>query len=126
MEGTPGKVVDDYSNGAFFVQCYNVDFDGTQYGPMESVFMIRAYEGERDINTLPCFPLACDPQANQLREKLLHRGGEFTKLSTSPNAAHHKTYTGLTLDKQQEQVFGFTLKSAWFGMTNKNRLTHRS
>jgi hypothetical protein len=103
--GTPAEKYDDYVQGAFYIQCFHIDFNGTHYGPKDSVFMILRYEGERDINTLAVFPLACDPKAAKIRQQLLNRGTEFTKLSSATSTAQRcKIYSGLTVDGQQEQV----------------------
>ncbi|KAH0565033.1 hypothetical protein GP486_001572 [Trichoglossum hirsutum] len=94
---------DGYSSGAFIIECVYFDFDGTQYGPVNKTFQIRKYEGEKDITSLPVFPLACDPNKESIRQALLDRGKRFTKLS-NPSKPAHMQYSGLTVDKQQEQV----------------------
>jgi hypothetical protein len=124
-EGFAGKRIEDYSQGAFVIQCYHLDYNGTQYGPKDKFFMIRRYEGEKDINTLPCFPLVCDRDRTKLRNKLLHLGGEFAKLSTANNVTYrHKTYAGLTVDQQQEQVCRSSAFRAL--LTEPGRLTSHS
>jgi len=96
-----------YSPGAFRIKCYSLDFDGHRYGPKDQVFIIRKYEGEKDIKSLPYFPLDCDPEGAELRSKLHARGNKFADLSL-PNTAtnrHHKMYKGLTIgERQQEHV----------------------
>lgn len=104
-EDTAPKRTADHSQGAFCLHCYSLDFDGKQYGPRHTFFTIRRYEGEKDVTSLPCFPLKCDPAAKDLREMLLKRGAEFIELSRPDNAKYrHKAYIGLTIDKEPEQV----------------------
>ncbi|KAJ5548559.1 hypothetical protein N7513_005793 [Penicillium frequentans] len=92
-----------YSVGSFIVECFYIDFDGTQYGPVNRTFQIRKYEGERDMTALPVYPLQCDPQHESIHEAMVTRGESFAILS-NPQKTAHKQYRGLTLDKHPEQV----------------------
>lgn len=105
-DDTPAKRVEDYSQGAFFIQCYHLEFNGTHYGPKDTHFTIRRYDGEREIITLPCFPLACDPNQDNVRRDLLARGKQFADLSSTPDRYAHRYYSGLAInvDQHQEQV----------------------
>ena len=67
--------------------------------------MIRRYEGERLLTSLPCYPLNCDPHEEELRKHLLDRGNEFIRLCAPGNSVQkHREYDGLTVGRQQEQV----------------------
>ncbi|CAP99246.1 Pc22g19580 [Penicillium rubens Wisconsin 54-1255] len=92
-----------YSPGNFIVECFYIDFDGAQYGPVNRTFQIRKYEGERDMTALPVYPLQCDPNHESIREAMVTRGENFAVLS-NPQKTAHKQYHGLTLDKHPEQV----------------------
>ncbi|KAJ5537845.1 hypothetical protein N7494_007324 [Penicillium frequentans] len=92
-----------YSLGSFIVECFYIDFDGAQYGPVNRTFQIRKYEGERDLTALPVYPLQCDPNHESIREDMVIRGENFAILS-NPQKTAHKQYRGLTLDKHPEQV----------------------
>ena len=92
-----------YSSGCFVIECFYIDFDGTEYGPVNKIVMIRRFEGEKDINSLPVFPLICDPNSVATRKTLQDRGKRFAVLSNTKNTSH-KQYSGLTSDQQQEQV----------------------
>ncbi|KAJ5150895.1 uncharacterized protein N7482_010147 [Penicillium canariense] len=92
-----------YSPGSFIVECFYIDFDGAQYGPVNRTFQIRKYEGERDMTALPVYPLQCDPDHESIREAMVTRGEIFAVLS-NPQKTAHKQYRGLTLDKHPEQV----------------------
>ncbi|KAJ5726047.1 uncharacterized protein N7483_007404 [Penicillium malachiteum] len=92
-----------YSPGSFIVECFYIDFDGVQYGPVNRTFQIRKYEGERELTALPVYPLQCDPNPEGIREAMVARGENFAVLS-NPQKTAHKQYRGLTLDKHPEQV----------------------
>ncbi|KAJ5704061.1 hypothetical protein N7493_011199 [Penicillium malachiteum] len=92
-----------YSLGSFIVECFYIDFDGVQYGPVNCTFQIRKYEGERDMSALPVYPLQCDPEPDSIREAMVARGENFAVLS-NPQKTAHKQYRGLTLNKHPEQV----------------------
>lgn len=91
------------SNGAFFVECYRYDFNGTQYGPVNNMFEIRRYEGLRDIKSLQVYPLRFDHDHQKERAHLVHRGEKFMALARV-NETAHKTYCGLSLDEHAEEV----------------------
>ena len=90
-------------NGAFFVECYSYDFDGTHYGPVPRVFEIRRYEGFKDITSLQVFPWCFDPEHKMKRFQLGQRGEKFMALARV-NKTAHKTYCGLSLDEHAEEV----------------------
>ncbi|KAJ5703972.1 hypothetical protein N7493_011110 [Penicillium malachiteum] len=92
-----------YSPGSFIVECFYIDFDGSQYGPVNRTFQIRKYEGERDLKALPVYPLQCDSDPEGVRKAMVARGDNFAVLS-NPQKTAHKQYRGLTLDKHPEQV----------------------
>ncbi|KAJ5613894.1 hypothetical protein N7528_007548 [Penicillium herquei] len=92
-----------YSPGSFIVECFYIDFDGVQYGPVNRTFQIRKYEGERDLKSLPVYPLQCDSNHESVRKAMVARGDNFAVLS-NPQKTAHKQYRGLTLDKHPEQV----------------------
>ncbi|KAJ6031605.1 hypothetical protein N7540_002337 [Penicillium herquei] len=92
-----------YSPGSFIVECFYIDFDGAQYGPVNRTFQIRKYEGEKELTSLPVYPLQCDSEPETIREAMVARGENFAVLS-NPQKTAHKQYRGLTLDKHPEQV----------------------
>jgi hypothetical protein len=92
-----------YSKDAFVLECAYFDFDGAQFGPMSKTFLIRKFESEKDITSLPVYPLTLDPNHIKWRKELLRRGKRFAALS-NPSKTAHMQYRGLTIDKQQEQV----------------------
>ena len=91
------------SKGAFFVECYSYDFNGTQYGPVRTMFEIRRYEGLRNITSLPVYPLWFDSDHQKERIRLARRGEKFMALARIDRTAH-KSYRGLSLDEDAEEV----------------------
>ncbi|KAI0542087.1 P-loop containing nucleoside triphosphate hydrolase protein [Xylaria digitata] len=94
---------DGWSSGSFVIECFYIHFDGARFGPVNKTFHIPRFEKEKDIRTLPIYPIQCDPDAESIRKRLEERGDGFTKLSSSKVAAH-RTFKGLTLDSNREQV----------------------
>jgi hypothetical protein len=84
----------------FQVDCVYLDFDGHLYAPGYRRFVIRKYEGEKTITSLPIFPIAFGPDHEKLRKRLTARGDTWIQL-TQPDKSTHKHYTGLTLDLPQ-------------------------
>lgn len=91
------------SNGAFFVECYRLDFDGLRYGPVATVFEIRRYEGLKDVTSLQVYPMRFGHDYLTQKTQLLRRGEKFIKLARVKKFAH-KTYCGLSLDEHAEEI----------------------
>lgn len=91
------------SKGAFFVECYSYDFNGTQYGPVRTMFEIRRYEGLRYITSLPVYPLWFDSDPQRERIRMARRGEKFMALAQI-NRSAHKSYRGLSLDEHAEEI----------------------
>lgn len=87
----------------FIVECVYFEFDGHQYGPVQKTFVIRKYDGEKPITSLPVFPLEFDPKHVEVRKKLTARGNTYLELSQADQVAH-KHYSGLTFDEPHEEV----------------------
>ena len=89
--------------GAFIIECFYIDYDGQQFGPVKVTFQIPKFEGTRDIQSLSLMPLDCDAEKSQTYQRLLDRGKRFTELAMSKTPAH-KRYEGLSLGRTQKQV----------------------
>ncbi|KAH7031941.1 P-loop containing nucleoside triphosphate hydrolase protein [Macrophomina phaseolina] len=79
-------------SGAFGVQCWNLAFDGDVYRPKLKTFGIRRYEGEKDITSLPIYPLDFDLAKDEIRQRFVVRGETFVKYTQSKNV--HLQYLG--------------------------------
>ncbi|KAJ8113299.1 hypothetical protein ONZ43_g5184 [Nemania bipapillata] len=91
------------SEGSFVIECFYINFDGTNFGPVKTTFKIPKFDDERDIKMLPVIPLQCYTTEAEIHEKLLRRGEKFIELS-NPTTRVHRKYKGLTLDRSTEQV----------------------
>ncbi|KAJ2984565.1 hypothetical protein NUW58_g5996 [Xylaria curta] len=80
-----------------FVHCIYLDFDGKVMGPMSCIFMIQKYDGEKEVTSLPVFPLQ-HAKEDGLYEKLVKRGKLFFKVV----GVKHMHYTGLTLKTRDD------------------------
>jgi hypothetical protein len=89
-------------NLSFTIDVVHLDFDGNLYAPVQKSFMIRKYDGERPITSLPIFPVAFDPDRKALRKYLNKRGNMWLQL-TQADRSTHRHYTGLTLDEPQPE-----------------------
>lgn len=91
----PYRVPDKTSE--FVVTCYQIDFDGTRFGPVTKEFQIQKFDDQHDITSLQIYPLkfAKDPAA--IMETLSTNGQIFLKLST----VGHVQYRGPNLHEAE-------------------------
>ncbi|KAI0544995.1 hypothetical protein F4679DRAFT_562689 [Xylaria curta] len=87
----------EFENNPVFVHCIHLDFDGKVMGPISHLFVIQRYDGEREVTSLPVFPLR-HAKENGLRERLIERGKMFFKVIS----VKHMHYTGLTLKTRDD------------------------
>ena len=77
----------------FVIDCFYLDFDGTNFGPLPQKFMLDDYDGEVPINSLKVFPINFDEDPKKTEKLLVRRGRKFEKLAR----VEHKYYSGRTL-----------------------------
>ena len=77
----------------FVIDCFYIDFDGTNFGPLPQRFMLEEYDGEVPINSLKVFPIRFDDDPKKTEKSLVRRGRKFVKLAN----VDHKYYSGRTL-----------------------------
>jgi len=75
------------------LSCYYIDYDGTSYLPVTKSFTIKDFEGERDITTLPIYPMRFAKDRDSLMEKFLKQGEHFHFIKT----VKYLHYDGWTL-----------------------------
>lgn len=81
---------DEDASRYFQVSCVFVDFDGKRIGPVSITFVIKAFAGERSVDSLEVYPLrfhkntgSCDDfrpsisDSQPLRQQLIQRGRKF-------------------------------------------------
>lgn len=87
----------------FYLDCYFIHFDGANFKPWPSFFMIKPYEGEVMITSLEVYPMRYRPSQGPMSSEaldLVERGRKFLELTT----VEHKTYKGATLGDDKEEV----------------------
>lgn len=74
------------------IDCFYLDFDGQEFGPVPIIISIKPYEGSKAIRQLAAYPLAfaAEPHLPQI---LTERGRKFEALAE----ASHRKYNGLSL-----------------------------
>lgn len=77
----------------FVLDCFYLDFDGTNFGPLPEKVLLSDYEGEVPINSLDVFPLRYDDNPKRTEKALIKRGKRFVKLAR----VDHKYYSGKTV-----------------------------
>ena len=77
----------------FVIDCFYLDFDGTNFGPLPQKFMFQEYDGEVAITSLEVFPIKFDDDSKKTVKSLAKRGRKFVKLAN----VDHKYYSGRTL-----------------------------
>lgn len=79
----------------FTVQCYYVDYDGTEFGAVTTTFDLEKYDGERKVTSLPVYPLRFAPNYAQLLAHAQSTGENFLANIENPN--RYGSYSGWTL-----------------------------
>lgn len=79
------------------VHCVHIDFDGTWIGPVKQTLSISRFEGEKDVASLPVYPLRFLMKPN-IHVALVERGKKFVEVA----AMKHMHYSGLTLDGRDD------------------------
>ncbi|KAI0531663.1 hypothetical protein GGR58DRAFT_492849 [Xylaria digitata] len=92
-----GVTEDDSEEHSINLHCVYVDFDGTRLGPVSKKFIMPKFDGERDITSLPVYPLRYSRKPHR-REDLINRGRTFIKMSS----VNHMYYKGSALDSNEE------------------------
>jgi hypothetical protein len=75
-----------------------MDFNGKLLGPVSKKVEIPKFDGERDVRSLPVYPLRFASTCEAIREKFIERGKFFMELTE----VKHVHFTGVTLDTQEE------------------------
>jgi hypothetical protein len=103
-------------NTSFLLDCVYIDYDGSSLGPVQELFSINRFDGEKDITSLVVFPLRFYrakrvdfsdseweqvkdlPDDARFRQKLINRGSKF--MSVIP--MKHMYYSGLNIEARDE------------------------
>lgn len=82
--------------GSYCIQSWSLHFDSDLYWPHEEVVGIRRYDGEKEITSLPVYPMKFDPRPD-LREDLINQGRIFKQFACTKSS--HRRYYGRNLDE---------------------------
>lgn len=82
---------DRNGNPVYWLTCQYTDYDGTRWGTNKLNVMIPAYEGTRPINNLPTLPFEFHNNKDEVKAKLIERGGKVEKYA----GAHYRAYNGV-------------------------------
>lgn len=84
----------------FRIDCMKFDFDGENFGPVQTVIKILNFDEERRIPDLEVYPLDFGEDSVALRKILLERGLRFAAFRD----CRHQKYEGLSLAEPPEKV----------------------
>ncbi|KAN0108850.1 hypothetical protein V8E51_008592 [Hyaloscypha variabilis] len=86
----------------FMLDCYNLNFNGSVYGPKLHTHSIRRFRGLQAITSLPVYPIKFHSSFESLRLSLLAQGTLYLELTKDSYA--HKLLVGKTLDEPVEEI----------------------
>ncbi|OTA36728.1 hypothetical protein BTJ68_03341 [Hortaea werneckii EXF-2000] len=95
------------------VDCFYMDYDGTNYGPRPQRFIIPEFGGRKKIVDLDVYPAHFDTACETVRGKLLRRGKYFVDCRNRP----HKEYHGYVLP-ERVAILSADVEGAWFKIYN--------
>lgn len=81
------------------IDCFHLEFDGTDFNPVASVLRIKPYIGSRTVTSLPVYPLTLAKpiitghSVESIADLLMNRGRKYEELS-NPS---HRRYKGLSV-----------------------------
>lgn len=82
---------DRNGNPVYWLTCQYVDYDGSRFGTNKLNVCIAIYDGTRPISNLPTLPLEFHPNKEELKDKLMERGGKVESFAGS----HYRGYNGI-------------------------------
>ncbi|KAI7446462.1 hypothetical protein KC336_g1195 [Hortaea werneckii] len=115
----PDEIVSQGSQGKatkmtpLVVDCFYMDYDGTNYGPRPQRFIIPEFGGRKKIVDLDVYPAHFDTACETVRGKLLRRGKYFVDCRNRP----HKEYHGYVLP-ERVAILSADVEGAWFKIYN--------
>ncbi|EPE24107.1 P-loop containing nucleoside triphosphate hydrolase [Glarea lozoyensis ATCC 20868] len=85
------------------VDCYQFDFNGTFFGPVQTTFYIKKFDDIQNVRSQPVFPTNFLIKEDGLKSTLATRGKKFLELCSLDHVVHRE-YDGLSLDDPPEQI----------------------
>lgn len=75
-------------SSCFSVICYHIAFDGRSYAPVRQCLQIEEFEGERDVTSLPMYPIRFMPNHREILSELRDRGARFLEHISSKQVSY--------------------------------------
>ncbi|KAK3998263.1 hypothetical protein QBC44DRAFT_314084 [Cladorrhinum sp. PSN332] len=91
------RTASDTRETPIHILCVHLDFDGKQFGPISTEFIIKKYDGRKPVESFEIYPANFDRHP-RLRQNLIERGQTFIAAAS----IQHMHYSGLTLDAGDE------------------------
>lgn len=77
------------------INCYYLEFNGRAYGAITKSFSVKAFENEREITSLPVYPLRFASDSDSVLQAAMSNGDTYV----NQVARKHGSYSGWTLIK---------------------------
>lgn len=85
-------------DGNASISVYYIDYDGKSYSPVSRDFRIKYYAGEKDIKSLPIYPLRFAADGAETVKQYKERGTKFRDVVSQRSESHiPQSYEGWTL-----------------------------
>ena len=78
-------------NPVFWLTCQYVDYDGTRFGTQKLNVKIPAFDGTKSITSFQSFPLDYHSSKEEIKAKLIERGGKIEGFA----GCHYRAYHGV-------------------------------
>ncbi|KAF1963459.1 P-loop containing nucleoside triphosphate hydrolase protein [Byssothecium circinans] len=104
------------------IECRYLDFDGTDFGEMSTELKVPKFQGVRQIDSLPAFPIQYHPNATEVKADLFECGRKFVRLM----GTHHHHCKGQAFFMHKGKPVGVPVDSrimidaAFFRKMNPN------
>lgn len=87
-----------------WIKAYYIDFNGSVYGSVAVDFKIDPFHGEKEVTTLPLYPLRYRKDYEEERRRLIENGRKFVEYQRP----QHRHYAGPALVERPGGDNGFT------------------
>jgi hypothetical protein len=87
----------EFEQRQIFIKCVHIDFNGRLLGPVEDIFPIPYFKGQKAIASLPIYPIEFLNEPEITKKSFVERGKLFAKAG----GIEHMHYRGLTLPVQE-------------------------
>ncbi|KAI8228287.1 hypothetical protein K4K54_002356 [Colletotrichum sp. SAR 10_86] len=98
LGGAPARRKTKNTMSGLTIACFNIEYDGDQFGAQRDLFEINPYDGLKEIRSLQVYPMQYLDQ--QQRSRLLERGRKFVDLTKNA----HMSYEGTTAGRARETI----------------------